>query len=134
MNEPQPTATERDIAELVRLFYARARADADLGPIFATTVHNWGEHLRTIEDFWSRILLGTDRYQGHAYAVHAFLPLRPEHFDRWLALFRETAREVLPDAAAERAIGRAEHMAESFQAGMFTLGQPVVPTRGKPAV
>jgi hemoglobin len=130
----QPSATERHIAELVRVFYARARADTELGPIFEQAVHNWPEHLRIIEDFWSRTLLGTTRYQGSPYAVHTFLPLRPEHFDRWLALFRDAARETLPQAAAEQAIARAKLMADSFQAGMFTLGAPVVPSRGKPAV
>jgi hemoglobin len=133
MNAPHSPATEQHIAELVRTFYARARADEDLRPIFETAIHDWAEHLRIVEDFWSRTLLGTNRYKGSPYAAHVFLPLRPEHFDRWLALFREAARETLPLAAAEQAIGRAEHMAESFKAGMFTLGGPVVPRRGRPA-
>ena len=133
MTDSDASANDRHIADLVATFYARARTDAVLGPIFDAAVPNWAEHLRIIEDFWSRTLLGTDRYKGHPYAVHALLPLRPEHFDRWLGLFRESARETLPPAAAEQAIGRAEHMAESFKAGIFTLGQPVMPKRGKPA-
>jgi hemoglobin len=130
---PEPAPTEQDIAELVRRFYERARADAELGPVFENAVADWDEHHRTIEDFWSRTLLGTDRYHGHPYGVHVNLPLRPEHFDRWLGLFRETAREVLPAAAAESAIGRAEHMAESFKAGMFTFDRLVKPVHSRPA-
>ena len=76
---------------------------------------------RAICDFWSRILLGTERYAGSPYPVHTRLPVQPEHFERWLALFREAAVEFLPPASAEIAIGKAEMMANSFRAGLFTF-------------
>lgn len=125
--------TEDQIAELVRRFYAKARADAELGPVFARSVVDWDEHHRIVEDFWSRTLLGTRRYQGHPYAAHTRLGLKPEHFERWLALFRQTALEVLPAAVAEHAIARTEHMASSFKAGLFSFGDWVEPRHGKPA-
>jgi hemoglobin len=127
--------TEQHISELVRHFYERATRDASLRPIFDSSIHDWAAHHRIVEDFWSRTLLNTDRYQGSPYSFHARLPLRPEHFDRWLALFRETALETLPAAAAENAIARAEHMAESFKAGMFH-GLDTLPghSLGKPAL
>lgn len=130
---PCPALTEPQITELVRRFYAKARADELIGPVFAHAVADWDEHHRIVADFWSRILLGTRRYQGSPYAVHTHLPLRPEYFDRWLALFRETAAEALPPDAAERAGDRAELMADSFKAGLFTLDRPVEPMLGKPA-
>jgi hemoglobin len=40
------------------------------------------------------------------------------HFDRWLALFEETAREVCQPAAAERFIERARRVAESLELGV----------------
>jgi hemoglobin len=113
--------TEDQIAELVRRFYERALAHDSLRPIFEAAVTDWDTHHRVVQDFWSRTLLNTDRYRGNPYPVHAQLPLQPEHFDIWLRLFRETAREVLPPDAAAEAISRAEHMAESFKAGMFTF-------------
>lgn len=58
---------------------------------------------------------------SHAYPVHVGLPTRREHFDQWLALFRPAAYETLPEDAACRAIAKAEHMAESFRAGLFLL-------------
>jgi len=134
METSEASLNEQQIAQLVRVFYERARSDADLRSIFENAVTDWDEHHRIIEDFWSRTLLGTNRYRGHPYGVHTRLPLRPEHFDRWLALFRQTAKEILPQSAAERAIERAEHMAESFKVGLFTFDQPVIPTHGKPAV
>jgi len=113
--------SEDHITALVHGFYGRARADALLGPVFAAEVPDWNHHLRVICDFWSRILLGTERYAGSPYPVHTRLPLQPEHFERWLALFREAAVEFLPPASAEIAIGKAEMMASSFRAGLFTF-------------
>jgi len=63
--------------------------------------------------------LGTARYSGHPYPAHMHLPVEPEHFLRWVALFEETARETLNADLAEKAIGRARHMSASFQAGIF---------------
>ncbi|WP_446809765.1 group III truncated hemoglobin [Methylomonas sp. 2BW1-5-20] len=119
MNTENTEVTEQQIAELVRRFYENAAADDRLKAIFDGAIHDWDDHHRVVENFWSRTLLNTDRYQGSPYPIHTRLPLQIEHFDIWLAHFRQTAREVLPAEAAERAIARAEHMAESFKVGMF---------------
>lgn len=119
MQTEHTEVTESAIAELVRLFYERAGNDARLKGLFDGVIDDWDAHHRIVENFWSRTLLGTDRYHGSPYPVHARLPLQIEDFDIWLDYFRATAREVLPPAAAEQAIGRAEHMAESFKTGMF---------------
>jgi hemoglobin len=121
MNTPPTSATEQQIAELVRRFYERALNNDSLRPLFEAAVTDRDTHHRVVQDFWSRTLLDTNRYRGHPYPVHAQLPLQPEHFYIWLELFRETAREVLPPDAAAKAISRAEHMAESFKAGMFSF-------------
>lgn len=135
MNSVDSRLTEQHIADLVRRFYERAMADTSLRPIFEASIQDWETHHRIVEDFWSRTLLNTDRYRGTPYSLHARLPLRPEHFDRWLALFRETALEVLPAAAADKAIARTEHMAESFKAGMFHGYEvPPGPSLGKSAI
>jgi hemoglobin len=133
-NVPDLPVTEPQIAELVRRFYELALADAELRPIFEAAIDDWEEHHRIVADFWSRLLLDTDRYRGGVYPRHARLPIRPEHFDRWLDYFRPAAQETLPSWAAARVIARAEHMTESFKMGMFTFDAPLKPTFGKPAV
>jgi truncated hemoglobin YjbI len=40
-------------------------------------------------------------------------------FQRWLELWRETARETLDERGAAGVIGKAERIAESLQLGMF---------------
>lgn len=124
-----PAEQEAAIAACVRAFYAKARTDALLGPIFAAKVEDWEVHHRVVADFWSRALLGTDRYQGKPFVVHANLPVELEHFDRWLALFEETARATLPDDLAAKAIAKAHHVASSLRAGTF----PFVGADGRPA-
>lgn len=110
---------EAQIAELVRVFYAQARAHPSLGALFNSAVSDWEQHLGVVHDFWSHVLLRTDRYKGHPYPVHTGLPIKREHFGQWLDLFRPVAERTLPPEAAARAIARAEHMAESFKAGLY---------------
>ena len=45
-------------------------------------------------------------------------PIDAQHFDRWLALFAETAHDVCPQAAAERFILLSRRMAESLELGI----------------
>lgn len=111
--------TEADLERLVKTFYAAARADDLIGPVFARAVSHWDEHFQVVQDFWSRSLLGTDRYNGNPYSPHIHLGLKPEYFDRWVALFNETARKVLEPNAAARAIAQVAHMSTCFQTGLF---------------
>lgn len=102
------------LAELVHRFYAKVRADAALGPIFAERIEDWGPHLDRMAAFWSSVALMTGRYHGAPVPKHAGLPVTWAHFERWLALFRETARETCPPAGAAHVIARAERIARSL--------------------
>jgi hemoglobin len=64
------------------------------------------------------VTLGTRRYDDRPLPAHAPLGLQPAHFERWLALFEATAREVCPPDAAEIFVERARRIAESFQIGL----------------
>lgn len=110
---------EAMIRALVHGFYARVRRDDMLGPIFNGKVANWDEHLEKLCGFWSSVTLMSGRYKGTPMQAHAALPeISAQHFDRWLALFRETARELCPPAAAELFIDRAERIAQSLETGI----------------
>lgn len=113
------SVTEDDLKRLVESFYGRAAADPLLGPVFARAIPDWEGHYQIVQNFWSRTLLGTARYSGMPFAAHIPLQLKPEHFTRWVALFKETAVEVLDVVAAARAIAKVEHMSTCFQAGLF---------------
>jgi hemoglobin len=129
MPTPEPIDPEAAIMAMVRRFYGNAQIDPLLGPVFATVVHDWETHYSKVADFWSRALLGTDRYQGHPFPFHTKLPIELHHFERWLALFTEATQTCLPPELAEKALAKANHMAESFKAGLF----PFKDAEGKPS-
>jgi hemoglobin len=120
---------EAAIERMVRLFYARGLADPVLGPIFRGAIHDFDAHMRIVCDFWSGVVLGTRRYGGNAYGPHAKLRFEPEAFEHWLAAFESAAHDALAPARAERAIGVARHMAQSFKTGLF----PFTDAQGRPS-
>jgi hemoglobin len=109
---------ETMVETLIRAFYARVRQDVLLAPVFASRISDWKPHLDNMFAFWSSLTLHTGRYHGQPMAKHMPLAVDARHFDRWLALFEETAREICPPAAAERFIERARRVAESLELGV----------------
>ena len=109
---------EAMIARLVDGFYERVRADPLIGPVFNARIQDWGPHLEQMRLFWSSVALMSGVYHGRPMPKHLPLPVDARHFDRWLELFRETARELCPPAAAEHFIERAERIAESLELGI----------------
>jgi hemoglobin len=104
MSEAMPDKsgiTRQDIRALINLFYARVRADADLGPIFHAKIGDsdadWQPHLAKIEDFWANVMLHERAYQGNPLLKHAAVrEIQPDHFERWLDIFEQSAQEALP--------------------------------------
>lgn len=110
------TGLDEDVLRrLVHGFYAKIRNDPVLGPIFAERITDWGPHLDRMVAFWSSVALMTGRYHGRPVPAHTPLPISAAHFDRWLALFRETAHEVCTPQGAVHVIERAERIARSLQ-------------------
>ncbi len=56
----------------------------------------------------------TGRYHGRPVPAHTPLAIHGAHFERWLGLFRDTAREVCTPAGAAHVIERAERIARSL--------------------
>lgn len=110
--------TEAELAVLIERFYARVRLDPALAPIFAA-VEDWDAHLVRLRAFWSSVLLGTGAYKGDPFGVHLRHPIEAHHFDVWLRLWAETARETARPELAEAAIARAGRIAESLKTGLF---------------
>jgi len=106
------------IARLVDGFYDRVRADTLIGPIFEERISDWGPHLAQMKLFWSSVALMTGVYHGRPMPKHLPLPVDGRHFDRWLELFRATARDLCPPPAADHFIERAERIAESLELGI----------------
>jgi hemoglobin len=110
--------TEAMIERLVRGFYAKVRMDTLLAPIFAAKIGDWEPHLRQMCAFWSSVALMTGRYHGAPMPKHLVLPVDAAHFDRWLELFEETARELCPPQAEAHFVERARRIAASLELGV----------------
>jgi len=111
VNEPM-------LERLIRGFYMRVRNDDVLGPIFAAKIDDWEPHLQKMCAFWSSVALMSGRYHGQPMAKHLPLPIDARHFDRWLALFEESARDLCPPEAAEHFVMLARRIAASLELGV----------------
>ncbi|PKB13283.1 hemoglobin [Novosphingobium kunmingense] len=106
---------------LVEAFYARLRADAELGPIFNDAIDDWPHHLEKLTAFWSSVMLTSGRYKGQPVPAHMKHRDRitPELFDRWLGLWEQTTDELMEPDAASALQAKAARIAESLQLALF---------------
>jgi len=116
---PHDSISEPAIVALVDRFYGKARQDPILGPVFNNAVTDWDEHLDKLHDFWSSVMLTTGRYKGNPMAAHFKQPIEPGFFDRWQALWRETAAEIFAPMVAAQFVAKAERIGESLKLGLF---------------
>lgn len=122
-DSPYPRIDDTSLAHLIVEFYAAARLDPLLGPVFQGMVGEgdaeWAAHLRRVHDFWSSVTMGTGRYGGRPMQVHAGIPgLEAHHFQRWLSLFAETADRLFAPPAAAFLRDKAERMGLALQQGI----------------
>jgi hemoglobin len=120
------------IERLVRAFYGRARHDPLIGPIFESRVHDWESHMSRLCAFWSSVALASGRYHGQPMVAHLPLPIDTPHFDRWLGLFADTAREICPPAAAAHFLERARQIADSLELGIAAQRGQIRSKRTRP--
>jgi len=116
----KPEITDASLRELVHRFYAKVRRDPEIGPIFNDAIDDWDQHLAKLTDFWTSVMLTSGRYKGNPVSVHARQPtIAAAHFERWLALFRETCGEIFAPKDAAAIIARAENIGKSLQLALF---------------
>ena len=113
---------EAQLATLVDRFYDKVRIDPLLGPVFNPRVEDWNAHKVLMTSFWATVALRTGHYRGNPLAKHQPLPIGVVHFQRWLALWRETAAEVLDAESAELMVGYAERIGYGMRVGMSLSG------------
>jgi hemoglobin len=110
--------TEPLVGQVIDAFYVKVRQDPILKPVFDGIIKDdWPAHIDRIRAFWL-----TATRLGSGYDGRGFIPahlrhgsIRSEQLPRWLLLFRETARELCPPAAADVLIDIAERMADSIR-------------------
>lgn len=127
-----------DIDRLMAAFYARIRRHEVLGPIFLRAVGPesdraaWQAHEAKIASFWRNAILMDREYQGSPMQAHLQNgEVEPGHFELWLALFHETARDVLTPEKAASISALAERVGKGLRWGLesarpLTGGVPIL--------
>lgn len=116
MEEKHDILSLEDVKALVNAFYDKVKEDALLAPVFNKRIQDrWPEHLEKMYRFWQTVLLDEHTYLGSPFLPHVRLPVGHDHFEQWMALFRQTADELFEGAKASEAKIRAGKMAEMFE-------------------
>lgn len=120
MPDKHDITTEKDVELLVDRFYKKVLPDPVIGYIFADVARlSWDTHIPKINAFWKSLLLDKPGYSGNPMAKHIELdkktPLKPEHFERWLLLWKQTVNEHFEGPVADKAIKQANSIALLMQ-------------------
>jgi hemoglobin len=112
--------SEEALKVLVDTFYAKVQQDPLIGPVFNGAIDDWPAHLEKLQAFWSSVMLTSGRYKGRPLPAHIKHgdSIRPESFERWLELWRETSGELLDPASAAAMQEKAERIGESLSLGI----------------
>lgn len=112
---------EADLERLIPAFYDRVRSDDMIGALFNDAIDDWPDHLQRLIAFWSAVMRSSGRYKGSPVAAHLRhrASIRPEMFERWLALWTETTDQMMPPAAAAALQAKARRIAESLSLALF---------------
>lgn len=118
---PPPSLDRAALAHLVDCFYDKVRVDPLIGPVFNAAIDDWDAHKTLLTEFWASVVLRAATYRGNPLAMHKPHPIRAEHFDRWLALWRETTRELLEPDSAELMQAYADRIGTGMKLGLGLL-------------
>ncbi|MET3027139.1 group III truncated hemoglobin [Flavobacterium sp. UW10123] len=114
-----------DVSFLVHQFYAKIRADKEIGFYFNEMISDWDAHLEKLTDFWETNLFGVRKYKGNPHAVHNEVDA---HFDEkitanefgiWLNHWFQTIDEHFEGENAETLKRRARKMSTFLYMSMF---------------
>lgn len=94
-SQPTDLVSRTAVHSLVVGFYRELALDDLLGPVFIEVAEvDWATHIPLLIDYWCRILLGQEGYQGAILAAHRDVHMRQAltaaHFDRWYRLWVQT--------------------------------------------
>lgn len=114
-----------DITFLVHEFYAKIRADEEIGFYFNTMIKDWDTHLEKLTDFWETNLFAVKKYKGNPHVVHNEVDahfkniITAEVFGIWLNHWFQTIDEHFEGENADTLKRRARKMSTFLFMSMF---------------
>ncbi|HSD14948.1 MAG TPA: group III truncated hemoglobin [Flavobacterium sp.] len=109
-----------DLSKLIHAFYAKIRANEEIGHFFNETISDWDTHLEKLTDFWESNLFGARKFSGNPVQAHVEVDKKFDHtitptiFGLWLNLWIETLNELFEGENAETLKFRARKMGTVF--------------------
>jgi hemoglobin len=114
-----------DIEVLVHAFYAKIRADKEIGSYFNTIIKDWDTHLEKLTDFWETNLFAVKKYKGNPQEVHNEVDahfggkITSNEFGIWLNHWFQTIDEHFEGENADTLKRRARKMSTFLYLSMF---------------
>ncbi len=114
-----------DVEKLVHSFYAKVRANQEIGFFFNETIEDWDEHLNKLTDFWESNLFNVNKFRGRPGRAHIMVDqkfnnsIEAKHFGVWLNMWVETVDELFTGTLAERAKSYARKLGSNFHLKIF---------------
>ncbi|KAF2329553.1 group III truncated hemoglobin [Flavobacterium ginsenosidimutans] len=114
-----------DVSFMVHQFYAKIRADREIGFYFNEMITDWDLHLEKLTDFWETNLFGVRKYKGNPHAVHNEVDahfnekITANEFGIWLNHWFQTIDEHFEGENAETLKRRARKMSTFLFMSMF---------------
>jgi hemoglobin len=109
----QDIQNKQDIQLLVDTFYGRVLEDEVIKDFFSDL--DFAKHKPKMVHFWSFVLLDEDGYTTNVFDKHVHMPLKGDHFDRWMQLFDTTVDELFEGEKATTAKFRAKTIGWTFK-------------------
>lgn len=106
--------TNADVTLLVDTFYAKARKNTFIGPIFDAYITDWDRHHIKLYQFWRTVILRQSAYQAKPVQMHFKMELTQDHFDRWMEIWEQNIKEHFEGPNADIAIHRGKTMSQAF--------------------
>ncbi len=106
----------QDLEALMVSFYSVAIIDEVIGHFFTKVVPlDLDKHIPLITDFWETVIFDKAAYRGNVFGVHenihTLFAFEDKHFERWVALFKQTVDELFSGSNAEKIKQRGESIA-----------------------
>lgn len=115
-SKPRFPITRDEIATVVAHFYGKVADDPVLSPIYLRHIKDWDTHVARLREFWENMIFGDGSKGAETFLIHLRTgEIRPEHFERWCAIFRENAQSLLAPVAASAWGLIAERLSEAYQ-------------------
>ncbi|MRX66729.1 hemoglobin [Flavobacterium resistens] len=114
-----------DVSFLVHQFYAKIRADEEIGFYFNKMISDWDAHLEKLTDFWETNLFAIRKYKGNPHAVHNEVDahfdgkITTNEFGIWLNHWFQTIDEHFEGENADTLKRRARKMTTFLYMSMF---------------